>query len=54
MSLCYQPAAKRLSVVVLKARNVPKMDITGFSGDSKFALLEKRIIHLVVVLQIPM
>lgn len=31
MSLCYQPAAKRLSVVVLKARNVPKMDITGFS-----------------------
>jgi len=31
LSLCYQPAAKRLSVVVLKARNVPKMDITGFS-----------------------
>jgi len=31
MSLCHQPAAKRLSVVILKARNVPKMDITGFS-----------------------
>ena len=32
MSLCHQPAARRLSVVILKARNVPKMDITGFSG----------------------
>merc|ERR1711902_229117 len=31
LSLCHQPGAKRLSVVVLKARNVPKMDITGFS-----------------------
>jgi len=31
MSLCHQPAARRLSVVILKARNVPKMDITGFS-----------------------
>ena len=32
MSLCYQPAANRLTVVVLKARNLPKMDITGLSG----------------------
>jgi len=31
MSLCHQPAARRLSVVILKARNVPKMDISGFS-----------------------
>lgn len=31
LSLCHQPGAKRLSVVILKARNVPKMDITGFS-----------------------
>ena len=33
MSLCYQPAANRLTVVVLKARNLPKMDITGLSGE---------------------
>lgn len=31
ISLCYQPAANRLTVVVLKARNLPKMDITGLS-----------------------
>lgn len=27
VSLCYQPAANRLTVVVLKARNLPKIDI---------------------------
>ena len=27
-----QPAASRVTVVVLKARNLPKMDITGLSG----------------------
>lgn len=32
VSLCHQPAANRLTVVVLKARNLPKMDITGLSG----------------------
>ena len=32
VSLCYQPAASRITVVVLKARNLPKMDITGLSG----------------------
>ena len=32
LSLCYQPAASRVTVVVLKARNLPKMDITGLSG----------------------
>lgn len=31
VSLCYQPAANRLTVVVLKARNLPKMDVTGLS-----------------------
>lgn len=31
VSLCYQPAANRLTVVVLKARNLPKMDLTGLS-----------------------
>uniref|UniRef100_A0A0B6ZJQ8 C2 domain-containing protein n=1 Tax=Arion vulgaris TaxID=1028688 RepID=A0A0B6ZJQ8_9EUPU len=31
VSLCYQPAANRLGVVVLKARNLPKMDISGLS-----------------------
>ena len=33
VSLCYQPAANRLTVVVLKARNLPKMDVTGLSGE---------------------
>ena len=32
VSLCYQPAANRLTVVILKARNLPKMDIMGLSG----------------------
>jgi hypothetical protein len=32
VSLCHQPAASRVTVVVLKARNLPKMDITGLSG----------------------
>lgn len=31
VSLCFQPAAARITVVVLKARNLPKMDITGLS-----------------------
>ncbi|XP_043231590.1 synaptotagmin-4-like isoform X2 [Amphibalanus amphitrite] len=31
VSLCHQPAANRLTAVVLKARNLPKMDITGLS-----------------------
>ena len=34
VSVCHQPAAARLTVVVLKARNLPKMDITGLSGGS--------------------
>jgi hypothetical protein len=32
ISLCYQPAADRLTVIVLKAKNLPRMDITGLSG----------------------
>ncbi|CAG0899367.1 unnamed protein product [Darwinula stevensoni] len=31
LSLCYQPAAHRLTVVILKARNLPRMDVTGLS-----------------------
>jgi len=31
VSLCHQPGASRITVVVLKARNLPKMDITGLS-----------------------
>ncbi|XP_028911869.1 synaptotagmin-11 isoform X2 [Ornithorhynchus anatinus] len=31
VSLSYQPAAQRMTVVVLKARHLPKMDITGLS-----------------------
>ncbi|KAJ8290055.1 hypothetical protein GJAV_G00008220 [Gymnothorax javanicus] len=33
VSLSYQPATHRLNVVVLKAKNLPKMDITGLSGN---------------------
>ena len=32
VSLCWQPAANRLTVVILKARNLPKMDVTGLAG----------------------
>nr|XP_012305305.1 synaptotagmin-11 isoform X1 [Aotus nancymaae] len=32
VSLSYQPVAQRMTVVVLKARHLPKMDITGLSG----------------------
>merc|ERR1712173_464113 len=42
VSVCHQPAAARLTVVVLKARNLPKMDITGLSDPYvKIYLLHK-------------
>merc|ERR1712115_632738 len=41
VSLCYQPAANRITVVVLKARNLPKMDVTGLSGKLRNAKLVK-------------
>ncbi|XP_055707678.1 synaptotagmin-11 [Phlebotomus papatasi] len=31
ISLCWQPAAARLTVVLLKARNLPRMDVTGLA-----------------------
>ncbi|KAL7032688.1 hypothetical protein ACKWTF_007383 [Chironomus riparius] len=31
VSLCWQPAACRLTVVLLKARNLPRMDVTGLA-----------------------
>ncbi|XP_058863306.1 synaptotagmin-11 isoform X2 [Acipenser ruthenus] len=33
VSLSYQPVTQRLNVVVLKAKHLPKMDITGLSGN---------------------
>uniref|UniRef100_A0A8D0BZ16 Synaptotagmin 11 n=1 Tax=Salvator merianae TaxID=96440 RepID=A0A8D0BZ16_SALMN len=33
VSLSYHPVAQRMTVVVLKARHLPKMDITGLSGN---------------------
>ncbi|XP_065149567.1 synaptotagmin-11a [Paramisgurnus dabryanus] len=33
VSLSYQPVTHRLNVVVLKAKHLPTMDITGFSGN---------------------
>lgn len=35
-SLSYQPVSHRLSVVVLKARHLPKMDMTGLSASKDF------------------
>lgn len=43
VSLCYQPAANRLTVVILKARNLPKMDITGLSGQEARLYLEGNV-----------
>lgn len=31
VSLCYQPQASRLTAVILKARNIPRMDMTGLA-----------------------
>lgn len=31
LSLCWQPAANRFTIVILKARNLPKMDVTGLA-----------------------
>jgi synaptotagmin-9 len=33
LSLCYLPTAGRLTVTVIKARNLKAMDITGSSGE---------------------
>ncbi|XP_039219100.1 synaptotagmin-11 isoform X2 [Crotalus tigris] len=33
VSLSYQPVAQRMTVMVLKARQLPKMDISGLSGN---------------------
>ncbi|KAG8431361.1 hypothetical protein GDO86_018978 [Hymenochirus boettgeri] len=33
VSLSYQPVANRMTVVVLKAKHLPRMDITGLSGN---------------------
>jgi len=36
ISLCYQPAANRLTVVVLKVRNLPKGDDNAICGKCLF------------------
>ena len=35
LSLCYLPTAGRLTVTIIKARNLKAMDITGSSGWSR-------------------
>ncbi len=40
VSLSYQPVSHRLSVVVLKAKHLPKLDITGLSG-SKYNVFKE-------------
>lgn len=32
LSLCYQPTTHRVTVVLLKAKGLPKLDITGMAG----------------------
>ncbi len=34
VSLCYQPATNKVTAVVLKAKNLPKFDITGLAGET--------------------
>lgn len=35
-SLCYLPTAGRLTITIIKARNLKAMDITGASGRNIF------------------
>ena len=39
LTLCYLPTAGRLTVTVIKARNLKAMDITGSSGE--FPIVQK-------------
>ena len=39
VSLCYQPQASRLTAVVLKARNIPRMDMTGLAGTLPLSII---------------
>jgi len=48
VSLSYQPVSHRLSVVVLKAKHLPKLDITGQSG-SKYISIFSLFIYFVRV-----
>lgn len=36
-SLCYLPTAGRMTLTVIKCRNLKAMDITGASGESTFS-----------------
>lgn len=46
LSICHHPVANRLTVVILKARGLPKMDITGLTGELVNSL-NGRIMRLV-------
>lgn len=48
VSLCYQPQASRLTAVVLKARNIPRMDMTGLAG-TLLSLIFFRYVILFVI-----
>ncbi|VDO54818.1 unnamed protein product [Onchocerca flexuosa] len=36
LSLCYQPATHRITVILLKAKDLPKLDISGMAGKLNF------------------
>ena len=57
MSLCYLPTAGRLTLTIVKARNLKAMDITGASGKSvifiKAFKLIRRLLTLIFILTKP-
>lgn len=44
LTLCYLPTAGRLTVTIIKARNLKAMDITGSSGEFPSAFDYKYIL----------
>lgn len=48
VSLCYQPQASRLTAVVLKARNIPRMDMTGLAGTLPSLIFFRYVILFVI------
>lgn len=45
LSLCYLPTAGRLTLTVVKARNLKGMDITGKSGSNRLDIFYDYIIN---------
>jgi len=50
LSLCYLPTAGRLTVTVIKARNLKAMDITGSSGAYSILSVSLHLSHTLSLL----